>query len=70
MEEKKYTLEENGFEEVKIDYGMADGAMYTNDCSGGRSDCCTRTCSRDANFTASEDDWEKFLNIEGGQVQY
>jgi len=67
---KKHTLEADGFEEVKIEYGMTDGSMYTDSCSGGRSDCCTRTCSRDANFTASEDAWEAFLKIEGGQVQY
>lgn len=64
------TLEADGFEEVKIEYGMADGNMYTGSCSGGRSDCCTRTCSRDGNFTVSEDAWEAFLKIEGGQVQY
>lgn len=64
------TLGADGFEEVKIEYGMADGSMYTDSCSGSRSDCCTRTCSRDGNFTASEDAWEAFLKIEGGQVQY
>lgn len=63
-------LEIDGFEEVRIEYGMADGSMYTDSCSGSRSDCCTRTCSRDGNFTASEDAWEVFLKIEGGQVQY
>ena len=65
-----HTLEADGFEEVAIEYGMADGNMYTDTCSGSRSDCCTRTCSRDGNFTVSEDAWEAFLKIEGGQVQY
>lgn len=67
---KKHTLETDGFEEVTVEHGMADGSMYTDSCSGGRSDCCTRTCSRDGNFTASEEAWEAFLKIEGGQVQY
>lgn len=70
MEKKKFTLQEHGFEEVKIEKGMANGNMYTDDCSGSRSDCCTRTCSRDGNFVSSEDAWEKFLAVEGGQVQY
>lgn len=66
----KFSLATDGFEEVKIEHGMADGSMYTDSCSGGRSDCCTRTCSRDGNFTASEEAWEAYLKIEGGQVQY
>lgn len=67
---QKPILEIDGFEEVKIEYGMTDGKDYTATCSGGRSDCCTRTCSRDGNFAASEEAWEAFLKIEGGQVQY
>jgi hypothetical protein len=67
---QKPTLQTDGFEEVKIEYGMADGGRYTNTCSGRRSDCCTRTCTREGNLTASEDAWEAFLKIEGGQVQY
>jgi len=47
-----------------------DGNAYTAGCSGGRSDCCTRTCSRGANFVPSAEAWEQFLAIEGGQVQY
>ncbi len=70
MGAKKYTLQEHGFEEVRIDKGMSNGLMYTDDCSGGRSDCCTRVCSRDQNFVASEAAWEQFLKVEGGHVQY
>ena len=66
----KYSLETDGFEEVKVEDGMTDGSKYSKDCSGSRSDCCTRTCSRDGNFTASEEAWEAYLKIEGGQVQY
>ncbi|MBT4122959.1 MAG: hypothetical protein HOE35_03405 [Candidatus Ruthia sp.] len=69
MSEKKFTLQEHGFEEVKIESGMAEG-MASAGCSGSRSDCCTRVCSKDQNFVASEDAWEMFLELEGGQVQY
>ena len=52
---QKPTLQTDGFEEVKIEYGMADGGRYTNTCSGRRSDCCTRTCTREGNLTALVD---------------
>ena len=45
-------------------------AQYTGGCSGSRSDCCTRVCSQDSNFVSTESDWEKFLEVKGGQVQY
>lgn len=67
---KKYSLEQDGFEEITVESGMTDGKEYSTSCSGGRSDCCTRTCSRDSNFTASTEAWEKFLQVEGGQIQY
>ncbi len=44
---------------------------YTADCSGSRSDCCTRVCTRDCNENvANEEEWGKFLEIEGGVIQY
>lgn len=67
----KYTFETHGFEEVlPTDEGMMNAKAYTKDCSGGRSDCCTRTCSADATFVASDEDWAKFLDVQGGQIQY
>ncbi|WP_067178168.1 hypothetical protein [Sulfurospirillum sp. UCH001] len=45
-------------------------AQYSAGCSGGRSDCCTRVCSQDQNFVSSTNDWERFLEVKGGQVQY
>lgn len=56
------------FEEVSENELFAD---YTADCSGDRSDCCTRVCTRDCdgNRTA-EDAWGKFLDVEGGVIQY
>lgn len=54
------TFEEIGEEEVIFGYSAG--------CSGSRSDCCTRVC-KDEGF-ASEADWGKFLEIEGGVIQY
>ena len=66
----RYTLDTHGFEEIEVREGMANAATYTNKCSGGRSDCCTRTCSADATFVASDEDWAKFLDVQGRQIQY
>lgn len=44
-------------------------ADYTADCSGSRSDCCTRVCTRNG-YAATEEEWGKFLEIEGGVIQY
>ena len=54
------------FEEIDEKEFFAD---YTADCSGGRSDCCTRVCTRDR-YVSTEEEWGKFLNIEGGVIQY
>lgn len=54
------------FEEVKEEELFAD---YTADCSGSRSDCCTRVCTKD-DYVATEEEWGKFLNVEGGVIQY
>jgi hypothetical protein len=66
----KYTFETHGFEEISASEGMTNAAAYTKECSGARSDCCTRTCSADATFVASDEDWAKFLDVRGGQIQY
>ena len=47
------------FEEVTENELFAD---YTADCSGGRSDCCTRVCTRQCNDAfepATEEEWGK-----------
>ncbi|ENX08088.1 hypothetical protein F897_02495 [Acinetobacter variabilis] len=44
---------------------------YTKTCSGGVSDCCTRTCTRitdDSN--SSLDAWEQYLEVNEGILQY
>lgn len=42
---------------------------YSQGCSGSRSDCCTRVCTRNQ-LVAKEEDWCKFLAVDGGVVQY
>ena len=54
------------FEEISDEELFAD---YTADCSGNRSDCCTRVCTRNG-VVATEEEWGKFLEIEGGIIQY
>lgn len=57
------------FEEVTEEEIFAD---YTADCSGSRSDCCTRVCTRNCekNYAVTEEEWGKFLEVEGGVIQY
>ena len=57
------------FEEINENELLAD---YTADCSGSRSDCCTRVCTRQCNndYMNTEEAWGKFLNVEGGVIQY
>lgn len=66
----KHTFETHGFEELEVSEGMTNATAYTKTCSGSRSDCCTRTCSADATFVASDEDWAIFLDVRGGQIQY
>lgn len=44
-------------------------AGYSGGCSGGRSDCCTRVCTRYAQ-PANADQWGKFLEVNAGVIQY
>lgn len=64
--DKQTDLKELKFEEISDEEFFAD---YTGGCSGGRSDCCTRVCTRDK-YVASEEEWGKFLEVEGGVIQY
>lgn len=48
-------------------------AEYSADCSGSRSDCCTRVCTRDnvnKNDQSSFQAWEKYLEVNAGVLQY
>ena len=58
------------FEEIDEKEFFAD---YTAECSGSRSDCCTRVCTRqcrEGEYVATEEEWGKFLEVEGGVIQY
>lgn len=66
----KYTFETHGFEELDASGGITNAATASKTCSGSRSDCCTRVCSTDATFVASDEAWAKFLDVQGGQIQY
>lgn len=59
-------MKELVFEEVSEQELFAD---YTAGCSGDRSDCCTKVCTRNA-YVSTEDAWGKFLEVEGGVIQY
>lgn len=51
---------------------IADGTTemgYTAGCSAGRSDCCTRVCTRYAK-PASVEQWGEFLEVNAGVLQY
>jgi hypothetical protein len=66
--DEQFRLE--GFIEVSSEDGMTSAAQFTGGCSGGRSACCTRVCSSDPTFVGSAQDWEAFLAIKGGEIQY
>lgn len=49
-----------------------DATQYTNTCSGSRSDCCTRVCTR---LDIESDDgslqsWDDYLEAHAGVLQY
>lgn len=56
------------FEVVKTNSKQA--ATYTRECSGSRSDCCTRTCTRIVDDNSSFEAWEQYLEINAGVLQY
>ena len=51
-----------------------NAASYSNGCSGSRSDCCTRTCTRQPNENTNQDSsmqaWDDYLEINAGVLQY
>ena len=59
-------MNEIQFEEVNEKEMFAD---YTAECSGARSDCCTRVCTRNDCHNI-EEVWGEFLAVEGGVIQY
>lgn len=69
INESKQEIEEDldfSFEVLSDnDYSMA----YSAGCSGGRSDCCTRVCTRYAK-PANVEQWGRFLEVNAGVIQY
>lgn len=50
-----------------------ENVKYSAGCSGDRSDCCTRVCTRvyaKDGGVASSEQWENFLEVNAGVVQY
>lgn len=51
---------------------VENNATYSDGCSGSRSDCCTRVCTR--NDVKSTDDsikaWDDYLEVNAGVLQY
>lgn len=45
-------------------------ATYSDGCSGSRSDCCTRVCTRINNEASSTDAWDMYLEVNAGVLQY
>ena len=43
-------------------------AKYSDGCSGQRSDCCTRVCTRINNEASSTDAWDMYLEVNAGVV--
>jgi len=63
---KKVSLK---FEEI---HEELNSSQYSNGCSGGRSDCCTRVCTK-ANGASDSDSleaWDKYLEVNAGVLQY
>lgn len=63
---KKVSL---SFEQIQEDMNQAG---YTGGCSGGRSDCCTRTCTRKDNHSDEDSlqSWDDYLEVNAGVLQY
>ena len=67
MENNKNKVKTVNFEfKVLSDNEITDG--YSGGCSGGRSDCCTRVCTRMAQ-PADVKQWGKFLEVNAGVIQ-
>ena len=69
----KYVIMENKDKSMNFTFEiLSDSELscaYTGGCSGGRSDCCTRVCTRYAQ-PANVEQWGKFLEVNAGVIQY
>lgn len=58
-----------GFKEIDESVNQAN---YSDGCSGARSDCCTRVCTRN-NVNSDENSlkrWDEYLEVNAGVLQY
>lgn len=55
--------------EVLSEEDLVKRNNYSAGCSGSRSDCCTRVCTRDGEI-ASAEEWGKYLELNAGVIQY
>lgn len=49
-----------------------NSANYSDGCSGSRSDCCTRVCTK-AGIKSNDDSlksWDNYLEVNAGVIQY
>ena len=61
------------FKEIKEKKLDTVGHAASVACSGGRSDCCTRVCTRNENSSSEENNlqaWDHYLEVESGVLQY
>lgn len=60
------------FKEIE-EKNLEVAGKYTETCSGSRSDCCTRTCTKCPNSSNEESSlqvWDRYLEVEAGVLQY
>lgn len=60
------------FKFKEVTEGGGNEAHYSDGCSGARSDCCTRVCTRN-NVNSNEGSlkkWDEYLELNAGVLQY
>ena len=56
----------------KVVEHKATNAAYSEGCSGERSECCTRVCTK-GNVASAENNlksWDQYLEVNAGVLQY
>lgn len=49
-----------------------NSSAYSDGCSGNRSDCCTRVCTRITENSSDDsiEAWDEYLDVNAGVLQY
>lgn len=58
------------FEVITETHATPDSGRYSDGCSGSRSDCCTRVCTRINDESSTLEAWDLYLDINTGVLQY